>query len=293
VACGCAPDINGVVMATIDMHVHLPVPEWLEGALGPYLESAERFFHTKVTARPMEDLAAEYEELDMVGVLLAWDAETATRRPPLSNDLVAGVVKRFPGRFLGFGSVDPYRPDAAERVRRLTDLGLVGLKLHPTMQGFDPSGDLAMRLFEAAATARLVVITHTGTSGLGAGCPGGQGLRIDLARPILLDRAAAAFPEMPIVLAHIGWPWHLEALAMALHKSNIYIDISGWRYRYLPPEALRDMKGRLSGQFLFGTDVPMFCPAELLKDFAGLDLPEGAAAKILSENASRLLRLKG
>lgn len=278
-------------MATIDMHVHLPVPEWLEGALGPYLESAERYFRIKVTARPMEDVAAEYEGLDMVGVLLAWDAETFTGRPPLSNELVAGIVRRFPGRFVGFGSVDPHRPDATERVRRLPDLGLLGLKLHPTMQGFDPSSDQAMRVFEAAAEADLAVITHTGTSGLGAGCPGGQGLRIDLARPILLDRAAAAFPEIPIVLAHVGWPWHLEALAMALHKSNIYIDISGWRYRYLPPEVLRDMKGRLSSQFVFGTDVPMFSPADLLKEFADLNLPEEVGAKILSENARRLLGL--
>ena len=279
-------------MATIDFHVHPPIPEWLEGALGPYLESAERYFRRRAAARPMEDLAAEYERLDMVGVLLAWDAETFTGRPPLSNELVAGIVKRFPGRFVGFGSVDPYKPDAADRVRRLPDLGLVGLKLHPTMQGFDPSTDAAMHLFEAAATARLAVITHAGTSGLGAGCPGGQGLRIDLARPILLDRAAAAFPETPIVLAHVGWPWHLETLAMALHKSNVYIDISGWRYRYLPPEVLRDMKGRLSGQFLFGTDVPMFSPADLLEEFAALQLPDGVAAKVLSENAKRLLGLK-
>ena len=279
-------------MSTIDFHVHLPVPEWLEGCLGPYLESAERYFRTRATARPMEDLAAEYERLDMVGVLLAWDAETFTGRPPLSNELVADVVERFPGRFVGFGSVDPHKPDAAEQVRRLPDLGLVGLKLHPTMQGFDPSSDTAMRLFEAAAKSALAVITHTGTSGLGAGCPGGLGLRIDLARPILLDRAAAAFPEMPIVLAHVGWPWHLEALAMALHKSNVFIDISGWRYRYLPPEVVRDMKGRLSDRFLFGSDVPMFSPADLLQDFARLELPDGVGAKILSENASRLLGLK-
>lgn len=278
-------------MATIDMHVHLPIPEWLRGALGPYLASAERYFRREVTARPMEDLAAEYEKLDMVGVLLAWDAEIATGLPPLSNELVAAVVKQFPGRFIGFGSVDPHRLDAAERVRRLPDLGLVGLKLHPTMQAFDPSSDMAMRLFEASAKARLAVITHTGTSGLGAGCPGGQGLRIDLARPILLDRAAAAFPDMPIVLAHIGWPWHIEALAMALHKSNVFIDISGWRYRYLPPEVLRDMKGRLSGQFLFGTDVPMFSPADLLQEFATLALPDAAGKKILSDNARRLLGL--
>lgn len=280
-------------MPTVDMHLHPPLPEWLEGAMGPYLASAERYFHTKLTARPIEDLAAEYEQLDMVGALLAWDAETFTGRPPLRNELVAGIVERFPGRFVGIGSIDPLKPDAPALVRQLPDLGLKGLKLHPTMQGFDPSSDQAMRLFEAAANAGLVVITHTGTSGLGAGCPGGQGLRIDLARPILLDRAAAAFPEMPIVLAHVGWPWHLEALAMALHKANIFIDISGWRYRYLPSEVLRDMKGRLASQFLFGTDAPMFSPADLLQEFATLALPDGVAAKILSENASRLLSLKG
>lgn len=279
-------------MATIDFHVHLPVPEWLDGALGPYLESAERYFRRRATARPMEDVAAEYEKLDMVGVLLAWDAETSTGRPPLSNELVAGVVKRFPDRFVGFGSVDPHRPDAVELVRRLPDLGLLGLKLHPTIQGFDPSSDEAIRVFEAAAEARLAVITHAGTSGLGAGCPGGLGLRIDFARPILLDRAAAAFPEMPIVLAHVGWPWHLEALAMALHKTNVFIDISGWRYRYLPQEVLRDMKGRLSSQFLFGSDVPMFSAADLLQEFGTLELPQDVAAKILSENAHRLLALK-
>ena len=216
-------------MPTVDMHVHLPVPEWLEGALGTYLASAERFFRTKVTARPMEDLASEYEKLDMVGVLLAWDAETATGLPPLSNELVASIVKRFPGRFVGFGSVDPHRPDASERVQQIPNLGLLGLKLHPTIQAFDPSSDHAMRLVEVAAEAGLAVITHTGTSGLGAGCPGGLGLRIDFARPILLERAAAAFPDMPIVLAHVGWPWHLEALAMALHKTNVSIDVSGCR----------------------------------------------------------------
>ncbi len=77
---------------------------------------------------------------------------------------------------------------------------------------------------------------------------------------------------------------------MALHKSNVRIDISGWRYRYLPPEVLRDMKGRLAGQFLFGTDVPMFSPAELLGDFHQLDLGE-AAGPILSDNAASLLGL--
>jgi len=86
-------------MTTIDFHVHLPIPEWLEGALGPYLESAERYFRRRATARPMEDLAAEYERLDMVGVLLAWDAETFTGRPPPTGR--AGRDQRHPGQARG------------------------------------------------------------------------------------------------------------------------------------------------------------------------------------------------
>jgi len=282
---------SGPNPSAVDVHVHLPIPEWLDASVGPYIESAARYFRREVTARPMEDVAAEYEGLDMVGVLLAWDAETATGRPPLSNELVAGIVERFPGRFVGFGSVDPHRPDARQLVAQLPDLGLVGLKLHPTAQGFDPSADEFMPFFEAAAEAGVAVITHTGTSGLGAGCPGGQGLRIDLARPVLLDRAAAAFPELKIVLAHVGWPWHLEALAMALHKTNVYIDISGWRFRYLPDDVVRDMKGRLSDRFLFGTDVPMFDPADLLSELDRLNLPEETRKKILLDNATELLGL--
>lgn len=278
-------------MRAVDFHVHLPLAEWLEGSLGPYLESTQRFFGRRITATTVDELASLYERLDVVGVLLAWDAEVATGRPPLRNELVAGIVERFPGRFVGFGSVDPHRPDAPALVSRLPHLGLAGLKVHPTMQSFDPSSDQTMPFFEAAAEAGLAVITHTGTSGIGAGCPGGQGLRIDLCRPILFDRVAAAFPELQIVLAHVGWPWHLESLAMALHKSNVSIDISGWRYRYLPDEVRRDMSGRLSGQFLFGTDYPMFDPGACLLELASLGLPEGVEGSVLAGNASRLLGL--
>ena len=163
-----------------------------------------------------------YERLDLVGVLLGWDAGGKE----LDNAEIARICSRSSGRFVGFGAVDPNREDALERLARFPSLGLRGLKLHPTMQAFDPGDDRFLPFFDAAAELGLIVLTHAGTSGLGAGEPGGQGLRIDLARPILLDRIAARHPEMQIVLAHVGWPWHLEAVAMALHKSNVYLDIA-------------------------------------------------------------------
>ena len=107
----------------VDVHVHPPLPEWIEDGVGPYLESAERYFRKKVTAKPMEDLAAEYEALDMVGVLLAWDAETFTGRPPLPDETIAGIVERFPDRFVGFGCADPHKFAAAEQVAANVEAG--------------------------------------------------------------------------------------------------------------------------------------------------------------------------
>jgi uncharacterized protein len=271
------------------MHVHVPTAEWLCGCMGPYADSVERYFGRRPEAMTVDELIAMYEELDLGGVLLGWDAERATGRSPLDNAWLAEICTRSGGRFVGFGSVDPLRPDALERVARFPELGLRGVKLHPTLQAFDPSDDALLPFFDAVAELGLIVLTHAGTSGIGAGEPGGQGLRIDLARPLLFDRIAARHPLMPIVLAHTGWPWHLESLAMALHKSNVFLDISGWKYRYLPEDVRREMRRRLSGQFCFGTDFPMLDPAELLVEFDALELPEPIARRIMHDNAAELL----
>jgi predicted TIM-barrel fold metal-dependent hydrolase len=175
----------------------------------------------------------------------------------------------------------------------MRELGLKGVKLHPTMQGFDPADPELVPFFDAIAEHELIVLTHAGTSGMGAGQPGGQGLRIDLAQPLRFDAIAARHPHLPIVLAHTGWPWHLESLAMALHKRNVHLDISGWRYRYLPEDVRREMRTRLQDQFLFGTDYPMFDPPAMLDEFERLELPEEPARKVLRDNAVRLLGLDG
>jgi len=269
--------------------------EWLEGSLGPYRANAERFFRQQVATRSAEEFASDFQAQDVVGVVLAWDAETATGRPPLRNDFVAALAQRFPGTFVGFASVDPWKGEAAVREleRAIRGLGLKGAKFHPSLQAFDPSDRRFFPLWEKCAELRLPCIFHTGTSGIGAGVRGGQGVRLDFARPILLDPVAAAFPEMTVVAAHFGWPWHLEAIAMALHKANVYLDLSGWAPRYLPPELVREIGGRLKQQTLFGTDYPFIKPARVLEEFMQLWLKAEAADLILKENARRLLGLTG
>ncbi len=280
-----------MVREIVDVHVHLAGPEWLRDGIGPYLDSVAEFFGPPIE-EAIEATAARYDELGMTGVLLGWDAERHTGLPPVPNRLVADYVERYPETFVGFGSVDPLRPDAAHRVAEVAGLGLVGLKLHPTMQGFDPSADEVMPFFAAAAAAGLRILTHVGTSGLGARRPGGQGLRIDLAQPQRVDRAAAEFPELPILLAHLGAPWEAETLAMALHKTNVYTDVSGWKLKYLPEQVKRDMRGRLRHQVCFGSDYPMIDPATQLTDLRAMELPADVEAAVLGGNAHRFLGLE-
>jgi predicted TIM-barrel fold metal-dependent hydrolase len=279
-------------MRAIDFHVHLPTPEWMEGSMGRYRESAEKYFRRSVELRTVAELAAEYESLDLMGVVLGWDAETFTGMPPLKNDEVAAIAKDFPARFVAFAGVDPHKPGAADELERaVSQLGMRGAKLHPSLQNFDPSDERYFPLWSKAEELGVPCIFHTGTSGIGAGAPGGQGIRIDLSRPILLDPVAAAFPNLSIVMAHFGWPWHLEALAMAMHKSNLYIDISGWAPRYIPQEVVAEMRGRLKDRFIWGSDYPFIHPKRCLDEIDALELGE-ARDGILYGNASRLLKLQ-
>jgi predicted TIM-barrel fold metal-dependent hydrolase len=83
----------------------------------------------------------------------------------------------------------------------------------------------------------------------------------------------------------------MDLIAIALHKTNVYIDISGWSPRRIPPEVIRELRGRLSGQFLWGSDYPLLTPERGLAEFDELDVPPEAARAVLYDNAARILRL--
>ena len=121
-------------------------------------------------------------------------------------------------------------------VANIARLGLRGVKFHPSLQAFDPADPQFWPVFAACAEHGLLALFHTGTSGIGARQPGGQGIRIDYAHPLRLDPVAAAHPGLTVVAAHFGCPWQMDLIAVALHKTNVYIDISGWSPRRVPAE---------------------------------------------------------
>ena len=278
--------------AAIDFHVHLPTPDWLDGSMAGYVEAAEAYFRSPVQRGSLADLAERYRALNVRAVLLAWDAETATGRPRVPNETVAAACREFPDVFTGLGSVDPHKGDAAvAEVANIAALGLRGVKVHPSLQAFAPDDPAYWPVFAACERLGLLALFHTGTSGIGAGQPGGQGIRLDYARPNRLDAVAAAHPALTVVAAHFGWPWHMELVAMALHKTYVYIDISGWSPKRIPAELIRELRGRLSERFLWGSDFPFLTPERCLAELDSLDLPGPVLERLLRENASRILGL--
>jgi predicted TIM-barrel fold metal-dependent hydrolase len=279
------------VPRAIDFHVHPPTEEWLRNALGPHLEATEAYFRARVEPKTIEQVAEEYAARDVLGVVLDWDDESVTGRGFLGNEWLASLSERFPGVLLGFGSVDPHKPGAVREVERCADLGLKGLKFHPTLQRFDPGDEHRYPLWERAQELGLVLVFHTGTCGIAAGTPGAGGTKIRYSHPGFLDALGADFPGLTLVACHFGWPWHLECLAIALHKSNVYVDLSGWAPRYLPSEVVHEVGRRLRRQALFGSDYPFISLDRWLEEFEALDLPPGAREDILLRNAARLLGL--
>jgi predicted TIM-barrel fold metal-dependent hydrolase len=273
----------------IDFHVHSSTAEWLQGSIGPMLEGTAQFFRSEVRIRTAEEMAGEYRDWDILGVLLAWDAQTATGLPPLTNDRVAEICAEFPEQFVGFASVDPHKPDCVDELERaITELGLKGLKVHPQVQQFYPHEDRYRGLWEKCEEHSLPIVVHVGMTGLGACVPGGSGIAFDYGRPMLMDMVAARHPGLTVVMAHFGYPWHLEVLASALHKTNVWVDLSGWRPRYIPDEIKRDARGRLSDRVVWGSDYPMLDPGRILEEIGDLELGQ-AEDDVLRNNAARLL----
>src|ERR1044072_2469391 len=278
----------------IDMHVHLPTGSFLDGAIRTFKLAAEKFFRPTVPVRDMSEVTANYQELDILGVLLAWDAETATGLPPLTNDEVSDIVKTYPEQFVFFASVDPWKGKWAidEMERAVKELGASGAKFHPGVQGFYPHETRFYPLYEKRTELGVPALFHTGTNGLGAGVAGGMGIKMDYTRPIYLDHVAADFPELTIIGAHPAWPWHEEMLAIIGHKANVFMDLSGWSPRYIPQSILDEARTRLQDRILFGSDYPFIRPERWLKDFASLEgFSDDVRQKILYDNAKRILKL--
>ena len=173
-----------------------------------------------------------------------------------------------------------------------TEHGVRGFKFHPSLQAFEPNDARFYPLYEALQELGVPALFHTGQTGIGAGLPGGRGIKLRYSDPMLLDDVAADFPHLTIVLAHPSVPWQDEAISIATHKANVYIDLSGWSPKYFPPQLVRAANSLLKRKVLFGSDFPVDHPGPLARRLRRqLEIKDEVRPLILKDNAARVLGL--
>lgn len=280
-------------MFAIDTHVHVKTGD----NRGPALEQQKagaKAFKSKHRGMAPDDVADYYRERDMHACIFDVDKTTAAGRSN-SNDEVADIAKRHPDVFTGVASVDPWLGARAvtEVTRAIEDLGLRGVKFQPVSQKFYVNDRRFFPLWDAISGLGVPIIVHTGTTAIGQGTPGGSGLSLDPARPVpYLDELAAHFPNLTIVAAHPGWPWHEELLAVVRHKGNVYMDLSGWAPKYFPKLTVQYAKSMISDKVLFGSDFPMLTPDRWMEEFDAFGFSDEVKARIFRENASKVFNIE-
>ena len=279
----------------IDVHVHVEQDSHGCYALDQeLLDASAKYFRADQDRTPtLAAIAEYYRARRTAAVVFTVDAPAGTGHPPISSEEIADQAAEHADVLIPFASVDPHAGKAAvSRARRLvTGHGARGFKFHPSLQAFEPNDPSYYPLYEALQELRVPALFHTGQTGIGAGLPGGRGIKLRYSAPMLLDDVAADFPELTIVLAHPSVPWQDEAISIATHKANVYIDLSGWSPKYFPPQLVRAANTLLKRKVLFGSDYPVNTPDRWRADFDQLEIKDEVRPLILRDNAVRMLGL--
>lgn len=280
-------------MRVIDLHCYPNTAPWI-AAQGPYVEALGKYWGRAWVPKREEEVIAEFRAAGVEAVLVAFDIESVTGTPPCTNEYVARLRDDHPGVVAqAWAAVDPFKGDTAIQQAKVAirDLKMLGFHFHPIMGHYSVDDRRLYPLFETINELRVPIMVDVGTTGMGAGLPGGLGAKIRHAHPSAVDTLAADFPDLTIIAAHPGWPWVDEMIAVALHKGNVFWEMSGWAPRYLPDSLKRDIRGRLQDKIMFGSDYPSIPYERLFREWSELGYSESVMAKVFHENAQRVLGL--
>jgi predicted TIM-barrel fold metal-dependent hydrolase len=238
----------------VDLHTHVNAPEHLIGT--KFMEDCIRgggSYGGMICGRERH-FSEEMAQAD-IACIMALDAPASGLVVP--NEYCAAYQRDFPDRIVGFASVDPNRPDAADGLKHaIMELGLKGLKLGPIYQHFHPLDEKrAYPVYEMALKLGIPVMWHMGTSFVEKG-------PLEYTRPIHIDRVALDFPDLRQVIAHLGHPWEADTIVLIRKQPNVYADISALYYRpwQFYNSMVLAMEYKVTHKLFFGTDYPVTTP---------------------------------
>jgi uncharacterized protein len=238
-----------------DVHTHF----WIPDHQGPPWTDGLGRISTRLAEGAIDSVTVESyrEQVVPASRTIVFGLQAQASGIMVPNDAVAAFVKEVGGQTVGFMSVDPTRHDAVAEIERChTDLGLCGIKLGPIYQGTSPLNPLTMRVFSAAERLGLPVMIHQGAIFTNAG-------RLVDSNPLLLDDVAIAFPELRIVIAHMGHPWVHETVVVMRRHKHVFADTSAIANRptVLATALSAAKEYGVLDKVLFGSDSPMVSAA--------------------------------
>lgn len=237
----------------IDCHTHVGEPEHVSEQ---FLEDARRAWGQDLRFPPSLEDHLEATSGVRRAVVLGFRAGASGFVVP--NDYVAAYVGRHPGRFVGFAGIDLAEEGAVDEVERSAqDLGLHGLKIGPVYQRIHPLDERALRVYARAESLGLPIVWHQGTTFL-------RNAPLWAAQPSAIDEVASRYPDLRIVIAHLGHPWVVDTIVVVRKHPNVYADISALHPRpWQLYNALRfAVEYGVWPKLLFGSDFPFFTPLE-------------------------------
>ncbi|MDP2953497.1 MAG: amidohydrolase family protein, partial [Chloroflexota bacterium] len=228
----------------IDVHVHTPtqMETQKEANLSPAGYRPDKQYKQNIGWKEFQEAMAPVDKLILLGIA---DGDSTAL-----NDDIARWAKLWPEKIVPFCSVDPNHAGAIEELERCAkDLGMKGIKLSPHYQNFAPMDPRACAIYAKAERLGLPIAFHQATSAR-------RSAPLKYAHPMALEDVALAFPDLKIVLAHLGHPWQRDTIVVIRKHPNVYTDISAQFYR---PWAFYDaitlcMEYAQLGKVFFGTD---------------------------------------
>jgi len=246
----------------VDCHTHIwQSPEQLgDGALAE-LSRPTVVAGQKMRLLPQADTANHLLACEPAAVTFVLGFKSRYLGAQIPNEYIADYCREHADRMIGFAGIDPTDDDALDQVTYVTDqLNLRGICICPAAQDFHPSDTRAMAVFEKAAALHLPVIFYPGTHL-------SPKTKMEYARPHLLDEVARSFPNLKMVVAHLGYPWVDEALVLLGKHANVYSDIAALLRRpWITYDALvRAHQMQVIDKLLFGSDFPFTTTGECIE----------------------------
>jgi len=277
----------------IDIHVHAVLVKELTDNRPNLLRDARELFDLRTSPQPLSTLIGEMDECGIErSVLLPINCERSLGSKMPSNSEIADLVRREGKRLVGFASVDlnPLKSALTDLRESHDALNLKGLKLNPAMQAFDPTGTDTLELYTEAEKLEMPILVHTGLTF-------SNRFSVRFNQPMIYDDIARKHPKLKICLAHMGWPWVLDAVAVTIRNPNVYMDTAG-AFAGTPIESMRQISSMIStriienalgDRLIFGSDYPRIEMNKMFKAISSLPLRRDVLDAILHDNALAFL----